>query len=117
MTFAFIDINVLVHFKVFEGIKWKDLLNDKDFVLGVCPTVIDEIDKYKDSAKSKVRNRARSIYKILSDYMDGKTCCGIELNFCEHLSTSNYSNGREDDYIISSVKAFLIICIFAFSKS
>lgn len=110
MTYAFIDTNVLLHFKVFEGIKWKDLLNDKDIVLVVCPTVIDEIDKYKDSAKSKVRNRARSIYKILSDYMDGKICCGIELIFCEQgvvdSSTSNYSNGREDEYIISAVKAF-----------
>ncbi|MBD5310916.1 MAG: hypothetical protein HDS13_01945 [Bacteroides sp.] len=110
MTYAFIDTNVLLHFKVFEGIKWKDLLNDKDIVLVVCPTVIDEIDKYKDSTKSKVRNRARSIYKILSDYMDGKICCGIELIFCKqgvvNSSTSNYSNGREDEYIISAVKAF-----------
>lgn len=110
MTYAFIDTNVLLHFKAFEGIKWKDLLNDKDFVLVVCPTVIDEIDKNKDSAKGKVRNRARAIYKILSDYMDGKICCGIELIFCEQgvvdPSTSNYSNGREDEYIIAAAKAF-----------
>lgn len=110
MTYAFIDTNLLLHFKVFEGIKWTKLLNDKDVVLVICPTVLDEIDKHKDSAKGKVRNRAKSIYKILSDYLDGKTTNNIDLIFCKagtvDTTTSNYSNGREDEYIIAAASAF-----------
>ncbi|WP_301425245.1 PIN domain-containing protein [Bacteroides caecimuris] len=110
MTYAFIDTNLLLHFKVFEGIKWTKLLNDKDVVLVICPTVLDEIDKHKDSAKGKIRNRAKTIYKILSDYLDGKTTNNIDLIFCEsgkvNTVTSTYSNGREDEYIIAAASAF-----------
>ena len=83
MTYAFVDTNLLLHFKVFEGINWTNLLNDKEVVLVICPTVLDEIDKHKDSAKGKVRNRAKAIYKILSDYLDGRKFNGIDLIFCD----------------------------------
>lgn len=110
MTYAFVDTNLLLHFKVFEGINWTKLLNDKEVVLVICPTVLDEIDKYKDSAKGKVRNRAKSIYKILSNYLDGRKFNGIDLIFCDQgiidPSTSTYSYGREDEYIIAAAKAF-----------
>ena len=110
MTYAFVDTNLLLHFKVFEGINWTNLLNDKEVVLVICPTVLDEIDKHKDSAKGKVRNRAKAIYKILSDYLDGRKFNGIDLIFCDQSiidpSTSTYSYGREDEYIIVAAKAF-----------
>ena len=31
MTNAFIDTNILLHFKVFEGIKWDKFLGDKNY--------------------------------------------------------------------------------------
>lgn len=62
MTNAFIDTNILLHFKVFEGIKWDKFLGDKDYALVICPTVLDEIDKHKDSSKSRIKNRAKKSF-------------------------------------------------------
>ena len=111
MTYAFIDTNLLMHFKVFEGMKWEQLLGDKDYCLMIAPTVLDEVDKHKDSSKTKLRNRAKKIFKILSGYLDGKSFNNINLAFCYEdctidFSSSEYSNAREDDYIIAYAKAF-----------
>lgn len=111
MTYAFIDTNLLMHFKVFEGMNWKQLLGDKDYCIMIAPTVLDEVDKHKDSSKTKLRNRAKKIFKILSGYLDGKSFNNINLAFCYEdctidFSSSEYSNAREDDYIIAYAKAF-----------
>lgn len=112
MKYAFLDTNALMHFKVFEGIKWNDFLSSEDYTLVISLTVIDELDKHKDSNKTKNRNRAKVVLKILNDYLDDENYKknNINLIFCDNAKTfsnsSEYSGGREDDYIIASAKAF-----------
>lgn len=112
MTYAFLDTNLLMHFKVFEGIDWPMMLGDKDYSLIICPTVLDEIDKHKDnSTKSRKRNRAKAVFKILSDYLDGKSKNNVNLDFCYDspnvdINSSQYNGAREDDYIIAYATAF-----------
>lgn len=112
MKFAFLDTNAFMHFKVFEGLNWKDFLSTDDYTLVVSLTVLDELDKYKDSTKTKKRNRAKTVLKILSEYLDDENYRknNINLRFCENAHTeiisSEYNGGREDDYIIASAKTF-----------
>lgn len=99
MTYAFIDTNILMHFKVFDGIDWYSFLSDRDYCLMVCPTVSDDIDKHKDSNKSKARNRAKKVFKILSDHIDGKKFGNVNLEFFSNppseTSSSDYNGARE----------------------
>ena len=112
MKFAFLDTNAFMHFKVFEGINWKEFLSTDDYTLVVSLTVLDELDKYKDSTKTKKRNRAKTVLKILSEYLDDENYKknNINLRFCENahteINSSEYNGGREDDFIIASAKAF-----------
>ena len=112
MKYAFLDTNVLMHFKVFEGINWREFLSSKDYTLVISLTVLDELDKHKDSTKTKTRNRAKTVLKILSEYLDDENYKknNINLRFCGNahidFNSSEYNGGREDDYIIASAKAF-----------
>lgn len=61
MTYAFLDTNMLLHYKVFEGMPWSEILGDDEYRFIICQKVFDEIDKHKDGDKTKLRNRAKKI--------------------------------------------------------
>jgi len=42
MNYIFLDTNVFIHFKDFDQIDWKNVINsDEDFLITIVPIVID----------------------------------------------------------------------------
>lgn len=60
MKFLFLDTNVYLHFKSFEQIDWKSLLQD-EVTICVPHKVLAEIDKHKDQSRGKIQKRAKAL--------------------------------------------------------
>ena len=63
MTYIFLDTNSLLHFQDFENINWNDIVKDPDYEIVICPMVLNEINKHKDSSIGKRRERAKKSIK------------------------------------------------------
>lgn len=111
MVYAFLDTNMLLHYKVFEGMPWRTILADDDYKFIICQKVFDEIDKHKDGAKVKLRNRAKSINKYLISYLDGNPISSLDIEFCSNpskISTErdDFDSSSSDEYIVFAAHEF-----------
>lgn len=111
MVYAFLDTNMLLHYKVFEGMPWRIILADDDYKFVICQKVFDEIDKHKDGAKVKLRNRAKSINKYLISYLDGNPISSLDIEFCSNpskISTErdDFDSSSSDEYIVFAAHEF-----------
>lgn len=111
MVYAFLDTNMLLHYKVFEGMPWRIILADNDYKFVICQKVFDEIDKHKDGAKAKLRNRAKSINKYLISYLDGNPISSLDIEFCSNPSKTSseredFDSSSSDEYIVFSAHEF-----------
>lgn len=111
MVYAFLDTNMLLHYKVFEGMPWRTILADNDYKFVICQKVFDEIDKHKDGAKTKLRNRAKSINKYLISYLDGNPISSLDIEFCSNPSKTSteredFDSSSSDEYIVFSAHEF-----------
>ncbi len=68
MKYLLLDTNIYLHYKDFEQIDWATIVNDNDFAIVVPYIVIREIDKHKDGAKGKIKNRARAVSSKFGNY-------------------------------------------------
>ncbi len=105
MTYAFLDTNILLHYKVFDGMPWNEILADDDFIFVICQKVFDEIDKHKDGNKTKIRNRAKTINKYLISYLDEKPMSPLNFKFCpnpskESTERADFDTSSSDEYIV-----------------
>ena len=75
MKYLFLDTSVLLHYQSFEDVPWNRLVGVSDAItIVICETVIAEIDKHKDSQRSKLRDRAKRISRQLSSiFLEGKS--------------------------------------------
>lgn len=111
MVYAFLDTNMLLHYKVFEGMPWRTILADDDYKFIICQKVFDEIDKHKDGAKTKLRNRAKSINKYLISYLDGNPASSLDIDFCSNPSKASterddFDSSSSDEYIVFAAHEF-----------
>lgn len=111
MVYAFLDTNILLHYKVFEGMPWNTILGDEEFTFVICQKVFDEIDKYKDGDKAKLRNRAKAINKYLISYLDNNPKSKLNITFCPNpskISTerNDFDVSSSDEYIVFSAYEF-----------
>lgn len=60
MKYLVLDTNVYLHFKNFEQIDWKSLLQD-EVTICVPQKVLAEIDKHKDQSRGKIQKRAKAL--------------------------------------------------------
>lgn len=60
MKYLVLDTNVYLHFKNFEQIDWKSLLQD-EVTICVPQRVLLEIDKHKDQSRGKIQKRAKAL--------------------------------------------------------
>lgn len=60
MKYLVLDTNVYLHFKHFEQIDWKSLLQD-EVTICVPQRVLTEIDKHKDQSRGKIQKRAKAM--------------------------------------------------------
>ncbi len=56
MIFLFLDTNLFLHYKGFEDIPWKNLLNTTDDITIVLVSIVlREINGHKDSSKGRLK--------------------------------------------------------------
>lgn len=111
MVYAFLDTNVLLHYKVFEGMPWKELLADDKITFVICQKVFDEIDKHKDGDKTKLRNRAKTINKYLISYLNNSPISNLDIKFCPNpskMSTNrvDFDATSSDEFIVFAAHEF-----------
>lgn len=89
MKYLFLDTNIFLHYKGFEDIPWKELLvTDDEITIVLASIILREIDKHKDSAKGKVRDRAKKISKKVNEVLLQNKPCRIPLVYCRESSIS-----------------------------
>lgn len=64
---AFLDTNILVHFRSFDELDWRELLDAENVILCVPLIVIAELDQLKDHDTGKKRHRARFLLQRLEE--------------------------------------------------
>lgn len=111
MTYAFLDTNILLHYKVFEGMPWNSILADDNITFIICQKVFDEIDKHKDGDKTRLRNRAKTINKYLISYLDGNPKSSLDIDFCQNPSKvsterTDFDTSSSDEYIVFAAHEF-----------
>lgn len=111
MTYAFLDTSIFMHYKVFEGMPWNNIIGDKDIIFVVPQKVVDEIDKHKDSTKTRLRKRAMQVNKYLLGYLDGNKPTSLNIVFCPNPSSEmtnrkDFDSSSADEYIVFSAHEY-----------
>lgn len=113
MIYLFLDTNIFLHYKDFEQIPWKRITNtEEQLCIVVCPVVIKEIDKIKDTGNPKVKKRAKSISAKFGDIFLHDIIGKIVVVKCKNPSTEqfdgmNFNQLVNDDCIILSALNFI----------
>lgn len=72
--YCFLDANVLIHFRAFQEVDWPQKLQARHVYLVLVPTVLRELNKYKDDNKNEARRRrVRSILPRLEGLLEQPT--------------------------------------------
>ncbi len=66
-VFAFIDTNVLLHYRFFRDVNWATELRAEEATLVFAPVVVEELDKRKWAGARRDRVRAKKVLKALKD--------------------------------------------------
>lgn len=83
MKYLFLDTNLFLHYKGYEDIPWKTLLNTKDEITIVIASIIlREINGHKDSSKGRVKNKARKISEKLNSILLKGQQSRVPLIYC-----------------------------------
>lgn len=106
MKYVVLDTNVYLHYKDFEQIDWKSLLND-DVTVCVPQRVFEEIDKHKDLNKGKIQRKAKRLSARFSEIFLQGTAPRVPVEVLSHpLATAfddpQYHKEISDDWIILS---------------
>ena len=66
-VFAFIDTNVLLHYRFFRDVNWAKELRAEEVTLVLAPVVVEELDMRKWAGARRDRERAKKVLKALKD--------------------------------------------------
>jgi len=70
-VFVVLDTNTFLHYLSLEQVSWDKLFPDKNVVLFICPLVIRELNKHKDTPRtSKLRDRATAALRKIDAWAD-----------------------------------------------
>ena len=73
MNYIVLDTNIFIHFRDFDQIDWKSILNSKeDFLILIPPIIIDELDSHKYNKNPKISKRVKRILPKMGCF---KTYC------------------------------------------
>lgn len=72
--YCFLDANIFIHFQDFADVDWPRKLGSRHVYLVLAPTVLRELNKYKDDNKNEARRRrVRSILPKLEALLEQST--------------------------------------------
>ncbi len=83
MKYLFLDTNIFIHYKGYEDIPWKSLLNTEDDISVVLTSIVlREIDGHKDNSKGRVRNKARKMSEKFNKILLNNQQSRVPLLYC-----------------------------------
>lgn len=113
MNYVFLDTNIFLHCKYFEQLDWPTILNkQKDIVITLTPTVIDELDKHKYNKNSKIAERVKKLLPKIEGFIDNPELCKYSL---KHITTrpldltfieNHLDKNVQDDCLLASIIQF-----------
>jgi predicted ribonuclease YlaK len=112
-VFLILDTNTFLHYASPDQIDWSEVFPDKRVVLFVCPPVIRELNKHKDTPRTpKLRDRAASALRKLDTWADSPSPIvlknAVEVRFTIHdpeIDFAAHHLVREiaDDHLIAAL--------------
>jgi rRNA-processing protein FCF1 len=112
-VFVVLDTNTFLHYVSLEQVGWNELFPDQNVVLFICPPVIRELNKHKDTPRnSKVRDRATSALRKIDAWADSSAPMtlrdAVEVRFRVHdsgleFATHNLVRDIADDHLIATL--------------
>ena len=115
-VFAFIDTNVLLHYRFFLDVDWVAALDEPEVVLVLAPVVLSEIDDHKWSGSRREKARAKGVLKAIDEIelaaeaigiREGVSVMGIGHEPAEAVFASyRLQGGVKDDRLLASLLAF-----------
>ena len=114
-TYAFLDTNAFLHFRLFDEIDWPKLLGCDAVTLVLAPVNLGELDKKKYEGPSKVRERAQLVARRLGTYVDQvmPACVrdGVSLVFLADEAALDFvslglGKTNQDDRLLASMIEF-----------
>src|ERR1700692_2389916 len=70
-VFVALDTNTFLHYVSIDQIDWNELFPDQNVVLFICPPVIRELNKHKDTPRTtKLRDRAADVLRKIDAWVD-----------------------------------------------
>jgi rRNA-processing protein FCF1 len=73
MTYLFLDTNIFLHFQHYDQINWKNLVSEAEYKIVIPRIILDELDKKKYQASSKIASRAKSVLSKINAVVDDQT--------------------------------------------
>jgi predicted ribonuclease YlaK len=112
-VFVILDTNTFLHVASLEQIDWSEVFPDKKALLFVCPPVIRELNRQKDTPRTaKLRDRAASALRRLDAWADSSSPIilrnAVEVRFTIHdagIDFAEHNLVREiaDDHLIAAL--------------
>jgi predicted ribonuclease YlaK len=112
-VFVVLDTNTFLHYISLEQVGWNELFPDQNIVLFICPPVIRELNKHKDTPRtSKIRDRATAALRKIEAWADSSTPMTlrdtVEVRFRIHdpgieFAAHNLVRDIADDHLIATL--------------
>jgi rRNA-processing protein FCF1 len=112
-VFVVLDTNTFLHYVSLEQVGWNELFPDQNVVLCICPPVIRELNKNKDTPRtSKMRERATAALRKIDIWADSSVPMtlreAVEVRFRVHdsgidFAAHNLVREIADDHLIATL--------------
>jgi hypothetical protein len=110
-TYVVVDTNTFLHFVGFDQIGWDDLFPGQMVALVICPQVIRELNRHKDTPRNpKMRDRATNALRKIQGWADSESPVSlkdsVEVQFRIYDASIDFAAFRlvrevDDDHIIA----------------
>jgi rRNA-processing protein FCF1 len=112
-VFVVLDTNTFLHYVGLEQVCWNEVFPEQNVVLFICPPVIRELNKHKDTPRTpKLRDRATAALRKIDTWADSSTPIILRdkvevrfrindprIEFADH----NLVRDIEDDHLIATL--------------
>ena len=113
MTYLFLDSNIFLQFQDFEYIKWPKICDNQNITIVITGIAIREVDKKKDSSRSKLREKAKRISKKVNRILRGEQTSKYPLIHVTFPNKSTmlspvFNKEINDDWLVHTANDFVL---------
>jgi rRNA-processing protein FCF1 len=110
--YIFLDTNIFLHFKQFDQIDWRKIINSQEVIIVIAPIVIKELDKHKTNNNDKIATRAKKTLNLIENLLEidkNKNHKKIDIEYINKspleitFINNALSANEQDDCLLSSI--------------